>query len=495
MIGKISAPRGRRVEPLIRYLFGPGRREEHTDPHIVAGWWNPSELEPPLRADGRRDFRRLIGLLNQPHAAMGARAAERPVWHCAVRAAPEDRMLSDAEWAQIASDVMHRTGLSPRGQEDDAVRWIAVRHGDDHVHIVAMLARQDRRRPRLSGDRYRVREACRAAEERYGLRRTADGDRTAAPPPSRAESEKAARKGRAEAPRVTLRREVSRAAAAAGSESEFFTLLRASGVLVRTRNSTCNPGEVTGYAVALAADTTKAGEPVWFGGGKLAPDLTLPKLRRRWPGSAPPDGPLTAAERAAAWRQALGAVDAATAHVRQMAGGDPDGASDAAWAASGTMHAAAAFLGSRVLRQAADAYDRAARAPYARVPAPTQAGSSLRAAARTLSVLAFASGDPSLRPMVLLTRLALLAEEVARMRQSQDRAAQAAGALRAARHLRDAAAGTRASPPHGARPAATAAGLAGAGFPVMPGSAPAPPAASPPRRPARPPRAAPAPRR
>jgi hypothetical protein len=143
-----------------------------------------------------------------------------------MRAAPEGRLLSDDEWAQVARDVMHRTGLSPEGQEDDAVRWIAVRHGDDHIHIVTMLARQDGRRPRLSNDRYRVREACRAAEERYGLRRPAPGDRTAAPPPSRAESEKATRNGRTEPPRVTLRRAVSHAAAAAGSEEEFFTLLR-----------------------------------------------------------------------------------------------------------------------------------------------------------------------------------------------------------------------------------------------------------------------------
>ncbi len=74
MIGKISAPRGKRVEPLIRYLFGPGRREEHTDPHIVAGCRHPAELEPPLRANGTRDFRRLNGLLNQPHDAMGSSA-------------------------------------------------------------------------------------------------------------------------------------------------------------------------------------------------------------------------------------------------------------------------------------------------------------------------------------------------------------------------------------------------------------------------------------
>ena len=58
MIGKITAPRGEHVEPLIYHLYGPGRHEEHSDPH-----------------------------------------------------------------------------------------------GDDHIHIVAMLARQDGRRPRLSNDR------------------------------------------------------------------------------------------------------------------------------------------------------------------------------------------------------------------------------------------------------------------------------------------------------------------------------------------------------
>jgi relaxase-like protein len=485
MIGKISAPRGERVGPLIYYLYGPGRHEEHTDPHIVAGWWHPAELEPPLRADGGRDFRRLIGLLNQPHAAMGSWAMQRPVWHCSMRAAPGDRMLSDDEWAQVAHDVMNRTGLSPYGHEDDAVRWIAVRHGDDHIHIVAMLARQDGRRPRTSNDRYRVREACRAAEERYGLRRTAPGDRTAAPPPSRAESEKAIRNGRSEPPRITLRREVSRAAAAASSEEEFFARLRDSGILVRTRNSARNPGEVTGYAVALAGDATASGKPVWFGGGKLAADLTLPKLRHRWPGSAlSPQGQLTATERAVAWNQALDAVDAATAHLRGMASGAPGGAADAAWAAAGTMHAAAALLGSKVLRRAADAYDRAARPPWARIPPPTTTGTSLRSAARLLSALAMVSGDPVIRPAVLVARLAALAEAVARMRESQQRAAQAASALSAARLLHAAA---RPAAGAGSRMAAgVAPGLAGASFPVMPGPFLPAPAAAPPLRPAAP---------
>ena len=124
MIGKVL--RGTRPEGLIYYLFGPGRREEHRDPHLVAGWRDPAELEPPLRPDGRRDFRRLNGLLSQPHAALGPRGLDRPVWHCVVRAAPEDRMLSDREWGQVARDIMHRTGLAPHGEDDEAVRWVAI---------------------------------------------------------------------------------------------------------------------------------------------------------------------------------------------------------------------------------------------------------------------------------------------------------------------------------------------------------------------------------
>ena len=74
VIGKVL--RGQRPAGLIRYLYGPGRREEHRDPHLVAGWRDPAELEPALRPDGRRDFRRLTGLLTQPHAALGPRGFE-----------------------------------------------------------------------------------------------------------------------------------------------------------------------------------------------------------------------------------------------------------------------------------------------------------------------------------------------------------------------------------------------------------------------------------
>jgi hypothetical protein len=267
------------------YLYGPGKANEHTDPHLIAGFSDPAELEPERRPDGSRDFRRLTGLLEQPLAALAGPGYVKPVWHCAIRAAPEDRMLSDAEWAQVAARVMHRTGLAPDA-DDLGVRWVAIRHAADHIHIVTTLARQDGTRPRIWNDFYRVREACHDAERRFGLRSTAPADRTAARRATRAETEQALRRGWREPARITLRREVCTAAAGAGTEQEFFVRLRAAGVLIRERHSTLDPGDVTGYAVGLPGHMARDGGVVWYGGGKLAADLTLPKLRARWAGPA-----------------------------------------------------------------------------------------------------------------------------------------------------------------------------------------------------------------
>ncbi|MFI5068127.1 MAG: relaxase/mobilization nuclease domain-containing protein, partial [Streptosporangiales bacterium] len=283
MIGKVI--RGANAGGLLRYLYGPGKANEHTDPHLVAGFGDPRELEPDQRPDGSRDLRRLTGLLSQPLGLLPGGSGDKPVWHCSIRAAPEDRMLSDAEWGQVAAGIMDRTGFAPTG-DDFGVRWVAVRHAPDHIHIVATLARQDGGRVKTWNDYFRVREACQDAEGRLGLRSTGPADRTAAKRPTRAETEQAARRGWSEAPRVSLRRESYAAAAGASSEQEFFARLEQARVLVRKRRSTINPGEVTGYAVGLAGHTTRDGGIIWYGGGKLAADLTLPKLRARWTGPA-----------------------------------------------------------------------------------------------------------------------------------------------------------------------------------------------------------------
>jgi hypothetical protein len=167
-----------------------------------------------------------------------------------------------------------------------------------------MLARQDGWRPSLSNERYRVRDACRTAPRR----------------PTRAETEKASRRGPEEAPRVTLRRAVTTAAAASSTAAEFFARLDASGITVRQRHSAKNPGQVTGYAVALPGDVTKDASPVWYSGGKLAADLTWPKLAHRWAGSGPAlIGRVTAAERDAIWDHAGRVAADAAARIRALA--------------------------------------------------------------------------------------------------------------------------------------------------------------------------------
>ena len=539
VIGKVI--RGRNAARLLYYLYGPGRANEHTDPHLVAGFGDPEELEPERRADGARDFRRLAGLLGQPLALLTGPSYDKPVWHCSVRAAPEDRMLSDAEWARVAAGVMARTGLAPEGDES-GVRWVAVRHAPDHVHIVATLARQDGIRPKLWNDFYRVRDACHEAERWFGLRSTAPADRTAARRATRAETEQAARRGWAEPPRAALRREVCAAAGGAGTEQEFFARLGLAGVLVRKRYSTTSPGQVTGYAVGLACHNGTDGGVIWYGGGKLAADLTLPKLRARWMAPAgdclgqglPPqmvhavlrarivdaaeraageaeffarlrqsgvlvrlrfsdtdpgqvtgyavtltghttrDGALrwfgggrlatdlalpqlrhrwghqyesrrrpgafrfTAAEREQVYQHAGRQAAGAAERIRRSAGNSATAAADTAWAAAAAFDVAADAMHDPALRDAADAYGRAARPPYGRIPGRSADGDRLRAAARLLALAGDLGGDGTVLAGALLASLAGLAVAVAELRQAQQHAAQAAAARQAAERMREA---------------------------------------------------------
>ena len=74
-------------------------------------------------------------------------------------------------------------------------RWIAVRHADDHIHILATTVREDGRRPKLHDSGIRVGDACREIEKDYGLRRLKKGDRTGARRPTQAEMHKAERLG------------------------------------------------------------------------------------------------------------------------------------------------------------------------------------------------------------------------------------------------------------------------------------------------------------
>ena len=96
---------------------------------------------------------------------------------------------------------------------------------------------------------------------------------------------------------------------------------------------------------------------------------------------------------------------------------------------------------------------------------PTPAGNQLRQAARLLSAFAYLTGDRSMAPIMLITRLAALAEAVAELRDAQQHAAQAAAARAAAGRLYAAARPAPPAQPRPAQHASTAAQLAGLSFP------------------------------
>jgi hypothetical protein len=435
VIGKVG--RGAAVHGLLRYLFGPGRANEHTNPHLVGCWDGEPTLIDPVTSDGRHDIKTLANLLEQP-VLVSARPPAKPVWHCSLRTAPADRRLTDREWAQVASEVVHRTGFATRG-DDGGCRWVAVRHADDHVHLVVTLARQDGRRVSTSNDFYRVGEACRWAEQRYGLTLTAGRDRTAPKRPTRAEAEKATRAKDKEPARIRLQREVRTAAAASTHPDTFLAQLKSAGLLVRPRFSQNDPNQITGFAVALPGNHTADGRPVWFGGGKLAADLSWVKLARRWSPTAETPLKPDATTRQTAWTRATRAATDGAATVQRLAATNPGAAGDAAHATGDVLAATARAVEGRhggPLTDAAAAYDRAARELWGRTPARSIAGDGIRAAARALVLFGRASRDDGTQFLQLVTALIALTEAVVTLREAQGRTAQAAAARDAAKRLR-----------------------------------------------------------
>jgi hypothetical protein len=224
-------------------------------------------------------------------------------------------------------------------------------------------------------------------------------------------------------------------------------------VLVRVRFSETDPGQVTGYSVTLPGHTGPDGTPRWYGGGRLAAGLTLPRLRERWnrPAGRPAERSgtprFTAPERDEIYRYAARQARAAAEHIRRCALTDPASAADAAWAAADTLHSAARVLRNPHLRCAADSYDRAARAQYGRIPRRSHDGEQLRRTARMIALAGNLTGDNTLLAIALMAQLVALAAAVAELRQAQQHAAQTAAARAAAAHLHSAVTQARSQVP------------------------------------------------
>ncbi|MER7701225.1 mobilization protein [Streptomyces sp. NPDC096095] len=460
-----KAPGGATTAGLLDYLYGPGTHEEHTDPHLIAAW--APGLPCPARAPDRITLSALGLPLDAPLDALpGPRPAEH-VWHISVRNAPDDRTLTDTEWAAVAAEMVHAAGIAPHG-DAHACRWVAVRHAADHIHIVATLARQDGRHPRIRGDIPHMHTAARAFESAWNLEPMSPLDRTARRAPATGEKEKATRRGLREPARESLQRTVREAAARATDDTDFLTRLRDAGLRVREHHDTTT-GALDGYAVALPGDRADHGSrPVWFSGRTLAYDLSLPRVRERF-------------------HTPIGPADITRAHtrVREAAtllarAGRTQRTGDVA--ALGDLLTVAAATSPTLVRdqvRAAAAFEHPAPAPSKAPPAPTSRHPP--APANTPRGQPAAAGAPAV--LNLLIALVEAVEAATAWHRAQNHRAQTTAAARAAVLLREAAAltGTRTTTP---RPASRTAPRTVRVTPAPArGPAPSPPVTAVPPRP------------
>jgi hypothetical protein len=458
MIGHVC-PRGHRLRGLLEYLYGQGKYDEHTDPHLVAAW------DPTLPGGTQNKAERgyIARQMQAPRRLFGVEVPKGPVYHVVCSVSPEDGQLGDAAWRKVAERTAEKLGLTPT--EDRAgCRWIAVHHGlskdgNDHIHFVVEPVREDGTHAELRNDWTRLGAMCTEMEHELGLRRLDRGKKHGERGVTRAEFGAAARRGRVEPDRSALARRVRAAAAGARTEAEFLTRLRRDGVLVRPRWAAGQRAEaldrVVGYSVALRP--TSGDKAVWFGGGRLGRELSLPALRQRWP------HPLGAEQVAAValwrpkqWRrqpdaripkarrlhprtwEAAGEQVAATR--RRLASTTPD--DRALWAsaareASGTLAALARRLqpGQRAeLARAADALARAGQLPRGQQRGYRDPALAAMSGVTRMVTDAVLISVPGLAAVTLIRQLGELAAEVGRAHAAAARASEAAAGRAAAEH-------------------------------------------------------------
>lgn len=152
----IKRTRGVSAAKALAYDYGPGRRQEHHNPRRLAGtvagrdWRARSRaMQAKLREDG--------------DTAAGKRGR---VIRLAVSAAPQDRVMSDREWAGIADRVVGEF----TGGKAEGYAWEAVRHDPRHIHITLLQRGHDGRLLSESHDYRRFGKISAGIERDYRLR-------------------------------------------------------------------------------------------------------------------------------------------------------------------------------------------------------------------------------------------------------------------------------------------------------------------------------------
>ncbi len=270
-------------------------------------WHDDAELDRAAAIEIARDARPSAARVRHARddagqaTSDGRRSGERDahVWHCSLNLGAEEGALADEQMGADRRGV-HRA---------DGVRAASTRAGGSPSATARRRAAtitctwssrwctRTARKANVWNDRPRAQAACGELERQHGLTRARVARRRA-----RRGARAQARRARSSPPRAGQRGAGARAARAGRA--------RLRGGRASTRPSSCAacaaPACGCGRATPPAATTSwpatrprcapPAGQaPVWYGGGHLARDLTLPRLRAQWPdtpaGGAAPRSP------------------------------------------------------------------------------------------------------------------------------------------------------------------------------------------------------------
>lgn len=343
--------RGSDPQGLLRYLFGKGRHNEHRDQHLVGA---SRDMQEGFGCDGRptKPFSELAVMFDRryrdrladgrtcpPDRRGGKNNPDRldgldRVWHCSLAIRAGEGILTDAQWESIVRDFLQRMGMTD--EDGEGVTWVAVRHGlsrngNDHVHLVVQLAKDDGWFNPFN-DRRKAQRACRAMERerdelvelgavldrdhiRYSYREWREWAEWKArqdyqgPTPweDLSQDERfglCTRVMTDTMPRYAIGRIVRACAKASRSEDEFIRRVRREGLSIDPRlRKGVGKGAFTDRSQVVGYTVTWRSADGWrerLNATDLGPDMRLRELRKTWSDN-PNDSSLAVAE----WRAAM----------------------------------------------------------------------------------------------------------------------------------------------------------------------------------------------
>jgi len=317
------AKRGRDLPGLAKYLYGPGRADEHRDQHMVAGsgdltaaWagaleqQEAGELGHYVEASWRTQTveKRALARVGNGDVSRSAKGGTggQHVYHMIVSLPPENRW-DDEQWKVVADELVKGMGFTDGPDDEKGCRWFAMRHGlsaggNDHMHIVVNRVRQDGRWADIHDDFKRVQQVRRDIEQKHDfvlpLHDPGVQPGRSLPAYQQAEHqqsrERAQQSGQEVPDRILIRQIVRAAAHSSATEQAWIHAVLDGARDVELDVARWSPGgtEVTGYKIRL-------GEGLWFSPTQFDRSLTLGKLREQW---APNETDESRAAAARLWR-------------------------------------------------------------------------------------------------------------------------------------------------------------------------------------------------